>query len=288
MTAKIINGKEISKQKRSELALEVESLKEKGICPGLAIILVGDSPASLSYIKGKQKAAEEIGLLFKLEHFSGNISEDFLLEVIDQYNQDDRFHGILVQLPLPAHINELHVIDRILPEKDVDGFHPINVGKLVTGQEGLVSCTPAGIIEMLKIEGVQLSGKHAVVVGRSNIVGKPIAQLLLKENATVTTCHSKTADLSYYTKQADILIVAIGRANLIKGSDVKKGAAVIDVGMNRLDSGKLTGDVLFDEAKEQAGFITPVPGGVGPMTITMLADNTVKAAKMIEAGKMKA
>lgn len=279
MTAKIISGKEISRQKRSELALEVKALREEGIHPGLVIILVGDSPASLSYIKGKQKAAEEIGLHFKLEHFSETISEEFLLNTIDQYNRDDLFDGILVQLPLPAHINEAAVIDRIVPEKDVDGFHPINVGKLVTGQDSLVSCTPAGIIEMLKIEGIQIAGKHAVVVGRSNIVGKPVAQLLLKENATVTSCHSKTANLSELTKQADILIVAIGRAHMIKGCDIKEGAAVIDVGMNRLESGKLTGDVLFEEAKEIAGYITPVPGGVGPMTITMLADNTVKAAK---------
>ncbi|MTH52352.1 bifunctional methylenetetrahydrofolate dehydrogenase/methenyltetrahydrofolate cyclohydrolase FolD [Bacillus mangrovi] len=286
MTAEIISGTEIAKQTRARLAEEVKELKEKGVHPGLVIILVGDSPASLSYIKGKQKASEEIGVHFKLERFPESMTEEELLKVIGSYNENPVFHGILVQLPLPAQISETAVIEKISPEKDVDGFHPVNLGRMLTGQKAFLSCTPAGILEMLRIKGIDPSGKHAVVVGRSNIVGKPAGQLLLRENATVTYCHSKTGNLSEITKQADILIAAAGKENLITGKDIKPGAVVIDVGMNRNSQGKLCGDVAFDEAMEVASFLTPVPGGVGPMTITMLAQNTVEAARntLLETG----
>ncbi|MBZ5750747.1 bifunctional methylenetetrahydrofolate dehydrogenase/methenyltetrahydrofolate cyclohydrolase FolD [Metabacillus rhizolycopersici] len=280
MTATIIDGKELSKTKRSELAKEVEQIKAKGLLPKLVVILVGDNPASLSYIRGKQKAAEEIGVGFKLENYPESFSEKELLEVIEHYNNNDEYHGILVQLPLPAHINETAVVEKISPLKDVDGFHPVNIGRMMTGQDTFLPCTPAGIVEMIKSVGVDMVGKNVVVVvGRSNIVGKPVGQLLLNEHATVTYCHSKTKDLSSFTKEADILVAAVGRANFIKGEDIKPGAVVIDVGVNRLESGKLCGDVVFDEAKEVASFLTPVPGGVGPMTITMLAHNTVQSAK---------
>ncbi|RZI52898.1 bifunctional methylenetetrahydrofolate dehydrogenase/methenyltetrahydrofolate cyclohydrolase FolD [Aeribacillus pallidus] len=279
MVATIIDGKELAKEMRSELKKEVEQLKEKGVTPGLAIILVGNNPASLSYIKGKQKASEEIGVSFKLEHLEESISQEELLEVIEKYNQDDRYDGILVQLPLPDHIDETAVIEKISPEKDVDGFHPINVGRMMTGQDAFLPCTPAGIVEMIKSANIEIAGKHVVVVGRSNIVGKPVGQLLLNENATVTYCHSKTKNLREHTIQGDILIVAVGRPYFIGADHIKEGAVVIDVGVNRLENGKLVGDVKFDEAKEKASAITPVPGGVGPMTITMLVYNTVKSAK---------
>ncbi|MBU8684215.1 bifunctional methylenetetrahydrofolate dehydrogenase/methenyltetrahydrofolate cyclohydrolase FolD [Bacillus haynesii] len=279
MTATIIDGKETAKEKRGQLAKEVEELKKQGVTPGLAVILIGDDPASLSYVRGKKKAAEAMGIRFQLDHFDASFSEQELLEVIDQYNQNDDFHGILVQLPLPDHISEQAVIERISPDKDVDGFHPLNVGKMLLGEDTFLPCTPAGIVELLKKTEIDLSGKEVVVVGRSNIVGKPVGQLLLNENATVTYCHSRTADITAHTKKADILIVAVGKANFIKADQMKEGAVVIDVGVNRLDNGKLVGDVDFEEAKEKASYITPVPGGVGPMTITMLAHNTVKSAK---------
>ncbi|MCY7856578.1 bifunctional methylenetetrahydrofolate dehydrogenase/methenyltetrahydrofolate cyclohydrolase FolD [Bacillus sonorensis] len=279
MTATIIDGKETAKEKRGQLAKEVEKLKKQGVTPGLAVILIGDDPASLSYVRGKKKAAEAMGIRFQLDHFDASFSEQELLEVIDQYNNNDDFHGILVQLPLPDHISEQAVIERISPDKDVDGFHPLNVGKMLLGEDTFLPCTPAGIVELLRKTGIDLSGKEVVVVGRSNIVGKPVGQLLLNENATVTYCHSRTADLTAHTKKADILIVAVGKANFIKADQIKDGAVVIDVGVNRLETGKLAGDVAFDEAKEKASYITPVPGGVGPMTITMLAHNTVKSAK---------
>lgn len=279
MTATIIDGKETAKEKRGQLAKEVEELKKQGVTPGLAVILIGDDPASLSYVRGKKKAAEAMGIRFQLDHFDANFSEQELLEVIDQYNQNNDFHGILVQLPLPDHISEQAVIERISPDKDVDGFHPLNVGKMLLGEDTFLPCTPAGIVELLKKTEIDLSGKEVVVVGRSNIVGKPVGQLLLNENATVTYCHSRTADITAHTKKADILIVAVGKANFIKADQMKEGAVVIDVGVNRLDNGKLVGDVDFEEAKEKASYITPVPGGVGPMTITMLAHNTVKSAK---------
>ncbi|MDR9801021.1 bifunctional methylenetetrahydrofolate dehydrogenase/methenyltetrahydrofolate cyclohydrolase FolD [Bacillus paralicheniformis] len=279
MTATIIDGKETAKEKRGQLAKEVEELKKQGVTPGLAVILIGDDPASLSYVRGKKKAAEAMGIRFQLDHFDASFSEQELLEVIDQYNQNNDFHGILVQLPLPDHISEQAVIERISPDKDVDGFHPLNVGKMLLGEDTFLPCTPAGIVELLKKTEIDLSGKEVVVVGRSNIVGKPVGQLLLNENATVTYCHSRTADITAHTKKADILIVAVGKANFIKADQMKEGAVVIDVGVNRLDNGKLVGDVEFEEAKEKASYITPVPGGVGPMTITMLAHNTVKSAK---------
>ncbi|MEK3808018.1 bifunctional methylenetetrahydrofolate dehydrogenase/methenyltetrahydrofolate cyclohydrolase FolD [Metabacillus sp. SLBN-84] len=279
MTASIISGKELAQEKRRQLAEEVKGLKEQGITPGLTIILVGDNPASLSYIKGKQKASEEIGVAFKLEHFSEKMTEEELLNVIDTYNEDDSCHGILVQLPLPEHISEKAVIEKISPEKDVDGFHPLNVGQMMVGQDTFLPCTPAGIVEMIKSAGIEISGKHVVVVGRSNIVGKPAGILLLNEHATVTYCHSRTPNLKEMTRQADILIAAVGKANFITGDHLKEGAAVIDVGVNRLDTGKLCGDVVFEDAMNKASHITPVPGGVGPMTITMLAHNVVKSAK---------
>jgi methylenetetrahydrofolate dehydrogenase (NADP+)/methenyltetrahydrofolate cyclohydrolase len=284
MAATIIDGKELSKAKRSELAKEVEQIKAEGLLPNLVVILVGDNPASISYVRGKQKAADEIGVGCKLDTFPDSLSEKELLDVIDYYNKNDEYHGILVQLPLPAHINETAVVEKISPLKDVDGFHPVNIGRMMTGQDTFLPCTPAGIVEMIKSVGVDMVGKNVVVVGRSNIVGKPVGQLLLNEHATVTYCHSKTKDLSSFTKEADILVAAVGRANFIKGEDIKPGAVVIDVGVNRLESGKLCGDVVFDEAKEVASFLTPVPGGVGPMTITMLAHNTVQSAKQFLKG----
>ncbi|MFZ7739909.1 bifunctional methylenetetrahydrofolate dehydrogenase/methenyltetrahydrofolate cyclohydrolase FolD [Bacillus velezensis] len=278
MTATIIDGKETAKEKREQLAKEVEELKAQGVVPGLAVILIGDDPASVSYVTGKKKAAETMGMKFKLDRFDSSLTEAELLTVIDQYNQNPEFHGILVQLPLPDHISEKAVIERISPDKDVDGFHPLNVGKMLLGEDTFLPCTPHGIVELLKKTNVNLSGKEVVVVGRSNIVGKPVGQLL-NENATVTYCHSRTKNMSEHTKKADILVVAVGKANFIKADQIKEGAIVIDVGVNRLESGKLCGDVQFDEAKEKASFITPVPGGVGPMTITMLAHNTVKSAR---------
>jgi methylenetetrahydrofolate dehydrogenase (NADP+)/methenyltetrahydrofolate cyclohydrolase len=279
MTAQIISGTELAKEIRGKLAKEVEELKQKGIEPGLAVILVGDDPASHSYVKGKQKACAEVGIRSTLLTFPSTITEPFLLEKIKELNADPSVHGILVQLPLPKHINELKVIETISPAKDVDGFHPINVGRMMVGQKAFLPCTPYGILVMVKSIGVDIAGKHVVVVGRSNIVGKPVGQLFLREHATVTYCHSKTNDLASITRQADILIVAVGKARLIDADYVKPGAVVIDVGVNRLENGKLCGDVNFDEVKEVASYITPVPKGVGPMTITMLLHNTIEAAK---------
>lgn len=286
MSATIISGKDLAKEKRESMKHEVEHLKKEGIQPGLAVILVGEDPASQSYVKAKQKACEEIGIysvLFKLEDI---VTEAELLQKIDELNNDDKIHGILVQLPLPAHISEKAVIESINPNKDVDGFHPISVGNMMIGEDTFLPCTPFGIVEMIKSQGIQIEGKHVVVVGRSNIVGKPVGQLLLNENATVTYCHSRTKDMKSITKQADILVVAVGKANFIDASFIKEDAVVIDVGVNRLETGKLVGDVVFDEAKEVASYITPVPGGVGPMTITMLLFNTVKSAsKLVETVK---
>lgn len=279
MAAQIINGVELASAKRAQLAKEVEELKNLGIEPGLAVILVGDDPASHSYVKGKQKACAEVGIRSTLLTFPATITESMLLEQIDQLNRDETVHGILVQLPLPSHINELKVIEAIAPEKDVDGFHPINVGRMMVGQKAFLPCTPYGILFMVQSLGVEIAGKHVVVVGRSNIVGKPVGQLFLREHATVTYCHSKTKDLAAITRQADILIVAVGKANLVGAEHVKEGAIVIDVGVNRLENGKLCGDVRFDEVKEVASYLTPVPKGVGPMTITMLLHNTVEAAR---------
>lgn len=282
MTAQLISGKAIAKAKKEEMKTVVDHLKKQGIHPGLAVILVGENPASMSYVKGKIKDCGEVGIHSELVRFPDTISEPELLEAIRKLNESKTIHGVLVQLPLPKHISDRKVIETIAPEKDVDGFHPISLGKMLTNQETFVPCTPAGIVEMLKAIDCPVAGKHVVIVGRSNIVGKPAGQLFLNLDATVTTCHSKTKNLSQYTKQADILIVAVGRAGLIGAEDVKEGAVVIDVGMNRNAQGKLVGDVKFDEVKEKAGFITPVPGGVGPMTRTMLLENTIKAAKWLE------
>ncbi|MBA2879022.1 bifunctional methylenetetrahydrofolate dehydrogenase/methenyltetrahydrofolate cyclohydrolase FolD [Anoxybacillus ayderensis] len=279
MAAQIINGFELAKEKRAQLAKEVEQLKQQGIEPALAVILVGDHPASQSYVKAKQKACEEIGIRSILLTFPSDISEEFLLEQIARLNEDQSVHGILVQLPLPKQMNELHIIEAIAPEKDVDGFHPLNIGRMMTGQKTFLPCTPYGILYMVQSLQVDIAGKHVVVVGRSNIVGKPVGQLFLREHATVTYCHSRTNDLAAITRQADILIVAVGKPKLITSPYVKEGAIVIDVGVNRLESGKLCGDVDFDDVKEVASYITPVPKGVGPMTITMLLHNTIQAAR---------
>ncbi|MDE5412244.1 MAG: bifunctional methylenetetrahydrofolate dehydrogenase/methenyltetrahydrofolate cyclohydrolase FolD [Bacillaceae bacterium] len=279
MSATIISGKELAASKRQEMKVEVEQLSKKGIVPGLAVILIGEHPASKSYVTGKVKACEEVGIRSLLIEKPEDIAEEELLNLIDSLNNDKDVHGILVQLPLPKHISERAVIEKISPEKDVDGFHPISIGKMMIGEETFLPCTPFGIVEMLKSKEIKLEGKHVVVIGRSNIVGKPVGQLLLNENATVTYCHSRTENMKDLTKQADILIVAVGKANFVDASYVKEGAAVIDVGVNRLDTGKLCGDVVFDEVKEVASYLTPVPGGVGPMTITMLLHNTIISAK---------
>ncbi|MHA6251011.1 bifunctional methylenetetrahydrofolate dehydrogenase/methenyltetrahydrofolate cyclohydrolase FolD [Oceanobacillus sp. CAU 1775] len=283
MVAEIISGKDLGSKIKSELKKEIEQLKQKEINPHLTVILVGDDPASLSYVKGKEKAAAEVGMDSKLIRLPENTTEQDLLQLLDELNHDETVHGILVQLPLPKQIDEQKVIETIDSQKDVDGFHPINIGKMMTGQDTFLPCTPYGIIELIKSVGIDIKGKHAVVIGRSNIVGKPVGQLLLNENATVTYCHSKTEDLMKYTLDADILIAAIGRENFISKDHVKEGAIVIDVGINRTAEGKLTGDVDFAAVKNKASYITPVPGGVGPMTITMLLANTVKAAKGLNA-----
>ncbi|WLR43883.1 bifunctional methylenetetrahydrofolate dehydrogenase/methenyltetrahydrofolate cyclohydrolase FolD [Bacillus carboniphilus] len=279
MSATIISGKDVAKDKRTQLKKKVEEIRSQGVVPKLIIILVGNDPASLSYIKGKKKAAEETGVDFTLEHLDEGTTEATLLQLIDRYNNDNMVDGILVQLPLPAHIDETKVIEKISPEKDVDGFHPINIGRMMTQQDCFLPCTPAGILELIKTSDINISGKNAVIIGRSNIVGKPVGQMLLNEHATVTYCHSRTKNIEEFTKQADIVVVAVGIANFLPGNAIKEGAIVIDVGVNRLESGKLCGDVHFEEASEHAGHITPVPGGVGPMTITMLISNTVKAAE---------
>ncbi|MBP1906630.1 methylenetetrahydrofolate dehydrogenase (NADP+)/methenyltetrahydrofolate cyclohydrolase [Paenibacillus turicensis] len=281
MSAAIINGKQISEEIRNSLRNEVEQLKGQGLTPGLAVILVGEDPASGVYVRNKEKACHDLGFYSEVHRLSADTTEQELLALVDKLNHQQDIHGILVQLPLPPHIHEKSVIDAISVHKDVDGFHPINVGNLVIGDDSLLPCTPAGVIELIKRAGVEMSGKHAVVIGRSNIVGKPVSLLLQRENATVTMCHSRTNNMKEITKQADILVVAIGRANFVDASFVKPGAVVIDVGMNRLDNGKLAGDVDFESVKEVSGPITPVPGGVGPMTITMLMQNTVVAAKRL-------
>ena len=291
MAAKIIDGKSIAQEIREKIKKEVEELKEKyDIVPGLVTILVGDDPASISYVKGKQKIAQALGFYSVEERLPENISEDELIKLIDKYNKDLKIHGILVQLPLPKSINERRVINAIDPRKDVDGFHPINVGKMIIGEPCFLPCTPYGILVILEKIGCQVEGAEAVVVGRSNIVGKPIANLLMQKrktvgNATVTICHTRTKDLAFHTKRADILIVAVGKPKFITADMVKEGAIVIDVGVNRIGTtpeGKaiLCGDVDFDAVKEKVSAITPVPGGVGPMTITMLMKNTLEAAKM--------
>lgn len=285
MTAKIIDGKQLAAEIRADLKKQVERLKSEGIIPGLAVILVGNDSASDTYVRMKAKACEKIGMHSEVIRLPQSTAEHELIDKIEQLNKRSDIHGILVQLPLPPQINELTVIDYIHEDKDVDGFTPHNVGNLVIQDEGFIPCTPYGIMEMIKRTGTEIEGKHAVVVGRSNIVGKPVAILLLQENATVTICHSKTRQLSDITKLADILVVAIGKAEMIKKEHVKRGAIVIDVGMNRLEDGRLTGDVDYNEVKEVASYITPVPKGVGPMTITMLLFNTIKAAEKLINGR---
>lgn len=279
MSATIIDGKQISKDIRASIQQEVVRLKEHNFQPGLAVVLVGEDPASQVYVRNKEKACHDLGYYSEVHRLTADTSQEALLELVDKLNHQNNIHGILVQLPLPKHILEKAVIDAIAVEKDVDGFHPVNVGNLVIGDDSLLPCTPAGVIELIKRAGVEIAGKHAVVIGRSNIVGKPVSLLLQRENATVTMCHSRTANMAELSRQADILVVAIGKANFIDASFVKPGAVVIDVGMNRLESGKLAGDVDFESVKQVSGPITPVPGGVGPMTITMLMQNTLVAAK---------
>lgn len=284
----LIDGKKTSEEIKLELKNKINDVKERsGKVPGLVAILVGDNPASQVYVSSKSKACNEIGMHSKVENLSANISEKELIEYIKRYNNDNSFHGILVQLPLPKHISEQKIIEAIIPEKDVDGFHPVNVGNLVIGKDTFFPCTPYGIVELLKRYSIETKGKHVVVVGRSNIVGKPIANMLLQKrdgaNAIVTVCHSAAEDLSRYTKDADILIAAIGKENFITADMIKDGAVVIDVGINRVEDKiskkgyKIVGDVKFDEVEKKASYITPVPGGVGPMTIAMLLKNTFLA-----------
>ncbi|SFC41755.1 methylenetetrahydrofolate dehydrogenase (NADP+) / methenyltetrahydrofolate cyclohydrolase [Bacillus sp. OV322] len=281
MTAQLINGKEIAQSVRNGISEEVKQLREKGIIPGLAVILVGDNQASRTYVKNKQKACQELGIHSVLIELPDTLTQAELSGKIQELNEDSSIHGILVQLPLPPHIREKEIIETISPEKDADGFHPINIGRMMTGQDAFLPCTPHGIMVMLEHIGYEIEGKHAVIVGRSNIVGKPAGQLFLNKNATVTYCHSKTKNLPFYTRQADILVAAVGIRDTITADHVKEGVVVIDVGMNRNDEGKLCGDVSFEEVSRKASYITPVPKGVGPMTIAMLLKNTVKAAKKI-------
>ena len=290
MTAKIIDGEAIAAEVRNEVKVGVDELKASGITPCLAAVLVGDVPASQVYVRTKRKACEHVGLSSVLHTPAGDIPEAQLLALIDQLNDDPAVHGILIQLPLPDHVDEAKVIERLSPSKDVDGFHPSNVGKLVIGMDTFKPCTPAGVQELLVRSGIEIAGKHAVVIGRSNIVGKPMANLLVQKhkdaNATVTVCHSRTRDLAALTRQADILVAALGSPHIVTADMVKEGAVVIDVGINRVDDAsakkgyRIVGDVDFDAVSQVASAITPVPGGVGPMTVAMLMVNTLKAARM--------
>ncbi len=283
MTARIIDGKAIAQGLRAELKVRVDAMRANGITPGLAVIIVGEDPASKVYVGNKVKACAEIGLHSRHVALPANTSEVTLLEKIAELNADPAIHGLLVQLPLPPHIDSHKVLEAISPSKDVDGFHPMNVGALVTGATLFPPCTPSGTMKLLEKMGVEIDGRHAVVVGRSNIVGKPMALMLLHKSATVTICTSRTKDLGKHTRDADILVVATGKAQMVTGDMIKPGAVVIDIGINRLPDGRLVGDVDFESAKEVAGLITPVPGGVGPMTIAMLMANTIQAAE--RAGK---
>ena len=279
--AELISGKIVSEKLRQEIRLDVaEYIKEYGRIPGLAVVLVGDDPASAVYVRNKHKACLEVGINSFEINMPTETTEDELLSVIDKLNADDAVDGILVQLPLPRHINEDKVINRINPEKDVDAFSPSNVGRIVIGKYSFLPCTPAGVMALLDHYNIEIEGKRCVVIGRSNIVGKPMALLLLERNGTVTVCHSRTKNISEITAEADIIVCAVGRAGFLRGDMVKQGAVVIDVGINRNADGKLCGDVAFDEVAEIASYITPVPGGVGPMTITMLMKNTLSAAKI--------
>lgn len=279
MTAQLIDGNALSRQLRADVAQRVQALRARGLTPGLAVILVGDNPASQVYVRNKVKACEDTGMHSVLETWPATLSEAELLARVQAMNEDPTIHGILVQLPLPAHIDAQKVIEAISPAKDVDGFHVASAGALMTGLPGFWPCTPHGCMKMLEHIGYELRGKHAVVIGRSNIVGKPMALMLLQANATVTVCHSGTQDLAAFTRQADVVVAAVGKRNVLTADMVKPGAVVIDVGMNRNEAGKLCGDVDFDGVKQVAGWITPVPGGVGPMTITMLMVNTLDSAE---------
>ena len=285
-SAQIIDGNALSKQLREDVAARTVALKMHGIVPGLAVILVGDNPASQVYVRNKVKACADAGLHSVLERYGADLTETALLNRVDALNNDPSIHGILVQLPLPAHIDAHKVIEAISPKKDVDGFHVASAGALMVGQPGFWPCTPYGCMKMLESIGYKLRGKHAVVIGRSNIVGKPMALMLLQQNATVTVCHSATANLKAMTLQADVIVAAVGKRNVLTADMVKPGAVVLDVGMNRDDAGKLCGDVDFSGVSQVAGYITPVPGGVGPMTITMLLVNTIEAAER-EANALK-
>lgn len=283
MTAQLIDGNALSRQLRADVTARVTALKARGITPGLAVILVGENAASQVYVRNKVKACEDTGMHSVLERWPATMTEAELLARVDALNADTSIHGILVQLPLPAHIDAQKVIEAISPAKDVDGFHIASAGALMTGMPGFWPCTPYGCMKMLESIGYELKGKHAVVIGRSNIVGKPMALMLLQQNATVTICHSGTPDLKAMTLQADVVVAAVGKRNVLTADMVKRGAVVIDVGMNRNDEGKLCGDVDFDGVKAVAGYITPVPGGVGPMTITMLMVNTLESAESLGA-----
>ena len=277
--AEIISGKETAAKIRERLRAQIDQLRQKGYQPGLAVVIVGDDPASQVYVRNKEKACKEVGIAAQTFALPKETTQQELMALIDTLNTRSDVHGILVQLPLPRHLDEHQVINAILPEKDVDAFHPVNVGKIMIGDFDYVPCTPAGVMALLEEAQIDVSGKRAVVIGRSNIVGKPQAMLLLHKNATVTICHSKTQHLEEITRQADIIVVAIGKAHFLRGDMVKDGVVVIDVGMNRLENGKLAGDVDFDTVAPKASYITPVPGGVGPMTITMLLQNTVTACR---------
>ena len=277
--ATILNGKQVAAEIRAELKTRAEALRKDGVVPCLAVLLAGDDPASKIYVRNKKRACEEIGIESRELLFPESVTEEELIAQIRALNEDPAVDAMLVQLPLPKHINEARVLAEIAPEKDADGFHVVNAGRLFTGQTSVLPCTPAGCMELLRRANVEFPGKHAVVVGRSNIVGKPMAMLLLNEHCTVTVCHSRTKDLARFTRDADILVAAVGRPGMITGDMIKPGAAVIDVGINRLDNGKLMGDVDFESAEPVAGAITPVPGGVGPMTIAMLMQNAILAAE---------
>lgn len=277
--AEILDGKELAKEIRKELKKDVEILKEKGINPKLAVIMVGDNSASQVYVRNKSKACEKTGIDFEEFLFEENTSEEVLIETIEKLNKDDSIHGILLQCPVPKHINTNKALSTISPEKDVDGFNPINVGNLCIGEDCFISCTPYGIVKLLEKYNIETEGKEAVILGRSNIVGKPMIQCMLNKNATVIVCHSRTKNIENVIKRADIVIAAIGKPNFVKEDMVKEGAVIIDVGINRLDDGTIVGDVDFENVSKKASYITPVPGGVGPMTIAMLLNNVVKAAK---------
>ena len=293
MAAKIIDGKQVAAEIRAELKKEVQALKAKGIVPGLGVILVGDNPASQSYVTAKEKACEEAGIFSDDNRLPVSTSQKELLDLVERMNSDPKIHGILVQLPLPKPLDEAEVLLAINPDKDVDGFHPVNVGRMVLGQKSFLPCTPHGVVQLLVRSGVRLKGAHVVVVGRSNIVGKPLANMLIQKNesanATVTVCHTGTKDIGYFTRQADVVVAAAGHPNTITADMIRDGAAVIDVGVNRINDAskkagfRLVGDVDFDGVSKKAGLITPVPGGVGPMTITMLLYNTVESAKQFQA-----